>query len=253
MTKILTAILTATALNASALSDWVLFTTAPAPTNGITVIDTRLPLKRNDDLRDFVSNHGNAIPSFIPSLVHPVSGFILPAPSLAQMNAREALLAAYCATLTPEKHVRPQSAPEFIIGDTAVGVTTNKGLITYAVGGTPTETAAARVAARTADRLHREALQAIKLDLLQCETNITQVAQALEGINTSATGTLGVAIAAINPALLTGNAKTVAAAQRDALTATRNLIGDLKNAVKNLRQAAEQNRQATEKMRREIK
>jgi hypothetical protein len=101
-----------------------------------------------------------------------------------------------------------------------------------------TNTAAAVIAERKA---HRAAIRAIKLDLDQCATNLAQVAVLIDAINTSATGTLGVAIAAT-----TGTTKT-------ALTATRNVLGDLKAAVRNLRAGVEQNRQASEKLRREVR
>jgi hypothetical protein len=101
-----------------------------------------------------------------------------------------------------------------------------------------TNTAAAVIAERKA---HRAAIRAIKLDLDQCATNLAQVAVSIDTINTSATGTLGVAIAAT-----TGTTKT-------ALTATRNVLGDLKAAVRNLRAGVEQNRQASEKLRREVR
>ena len=101
-----------------------------------------------------------------------------------------------------------------------------------------TNTAAAVIAERKA---HRAAIRAIKLDLDQCATNLAQVAVSIDAINTSATGTLGVAIAAT-----TGTTKT-------ALTATRNVLGDLKAAVRNLRAGVEQNRQACEKLRREVR
>jgi len=83
---------------------------------------------------------------------------------------------------------------------------------------------AAKLAARAA---HRDAIRAIKADLDQVET-------ALDQVDVTTTGPLGVAIAAT-----TGNTKT-------ALTETRKVLVDLKAAAKNLRQAVE-------KVRREIR
>jgi hypothetical protein len=87
--------------------------------------------------------------------------------------------------------------------------------------------AAAREALRLERRAHRERITAIKTDLDQVET-------ALDAIDVTQTGALGVAVAAT-----TGTAKT-------ALQEVRKVLVDVKAAAKNLRQAAE-------KIRKEIK
>jgi hypothetical protein len=74
---------------------------------------------------------------------------------------------------------------------------------------------------------HRDRIAAIKTDLDQVET-------ALDQVDVTTTGPLGVAIAAT-----TGNTKT-------ALQEVRKVLADLKKAAENLRQA-------TEKVRKEIK
>jgi hypothetical protein len=248
-------------LTSAAHADWYLFTSTPYQTNGITVIDVRVPVGRNDDLKQYVFD-GFPVPAMsqFPCLVHAPTRGMWSKVTSAQIDSRDALLAEYKSTLAPEVHHRPQESPDFIvnIGTKGIGIsaTEDGDLYTYRAHSSPYESTVAlsnRLAAAKALQDHKDAIKAIKLDLLQCETNIAQVAQALENINTSATGTLGVAISAINPALLTGNAKTVATAQRDALTATRNVLGDFKTAIKNLRQALEQNRQAAEKLRREVR
>jgi hypothetical protein len=83
-------------------------------------------------------------------------------------------------------------------------------------------------AARMAERAkHRDRIVAIKTDLDQVET-------ALDQVDVTTTGPLGVAIAAT-----TGNTKT-------ALQEVRKVLADLKTAAKNLGQASE-------KVRKEIK
>ena len=86
---------------------------------------------------------------------------------------------------------------------------------------------AAKAAARAAHGVRRTRIDAIKTDLDQTET-------ALDQIDVTTTGALGVAIAATS-----GVNKT-------ALTEVRKVLVDVKTALKNLRQAAE-------KIRREIK
>jgi hypothetical protein len=63
-----------------------------------------------------------------------------------------------------------------------ISATEDGDLLTYTAHASPYDSAVAtsnRLAARAAIRTHKENLQAIKRDLLQCETNIAQVAQAL--------------------------------------------------------------------------
>jgi hypothetical protein len=104
-------------------------------------------------------------------------------------------------------------------------------LVTYPDHASPrpdAATIAARQAQARADaQAHRDRIAAIKTDLDQVEA-------ALDQVDVTTTGTLGVAIAAT-----TGVNKT-------ALTETRKVLVDLKAAAKNLRQAAE-------KLRRDVK
>ena len=55
---------------------------------------------------------------------------------------------------------------------------------------------------------------------------------ALQAIDVSATGTLGVAIAAIDPSTLTGAAKTQAQATKSALQTLRQTLQDIKAAIR---------------------
>jgi uncharacterized protein YqfA (UPF0365 family) len=104
-------------------------------------------------------------------------------------------------------------------------------LITYADHASPRPDAAViaerQAQARADNQAHRARIEAIKTDLDQVEA-------ALDQVDVTTTGTLGVAIAAT-----TGVNKT-------ALTETRKVLVDLKAAAKNLRQAAE-------KLRRDVK
>jgi hypothetical protein len=79
-------------LCATARADWWLFTRDPQPVSGVTVVDVRQPLARNDDLRAYVGR-GLALPGVFPALVHD-SGFQCPT---AEIDDRDALLGQWMA------------------------------------------------------------------------------------------------------------------------------------------------------------
>lgn len=82
---------------------------------------------------------------------------------------------------------------------------------------------------------------AIKQDMLDVGTSLDAVSSALDAIDCTVTGPMGVAIAAT-----TGVNKT-------ALLEVRKVLADLKTATKDLKAAAKNNMQATNKMVRKLK
>jgi hypothetical protein len=151
------------------------------------------------------------------------------AAAAAEAAARQAYLEGY------DTHDRPQRMPSLEISDgdhvygiVPDGATGEVDVIRRESTRTTNEQFDAdREAKRLERRAHRERITGIKTDLDQVET-------ALDGLDLTNAGPLGVAIAAT-----TGATKT-------ALNRTQDALQSLKTAAKNLRQACE-------KLRREVK
>jgi hypothetical protein len=101
MRNIIILTLISLAFPALALQDWVLLTPSPDPVAGVTVIDTRIRLKDNDNLRDYIRKDA-PMPGVLPTLVHVPSGFMIIQPTEANVTNREALLAASGIALPPD-------------------------------------------------------------------------------------------------------------------------------------------------------